>query len=232
MNLQFALLNASHEKEPASRNFRRELDIEFTEFDVRSGEIPTSVAFDAAIITGSPASVCADEPWIADLETWLTGAIEDGLPVLGVCFGQQVLVDALGGEVEHMGKYELGYHMIRHDPGARLFSSIDEWFTAFTAHSDEVVSLPPGAEPIAENNFSVHGFRRGNVFAVQFHPAFDMETAETVLEYKDVPEKQIAHVLDEITHDNYSSAREATRIFENFCEYVRAVRAEHDSATA
>jgi GMP synthase (glutamine-hydrolysing) len=232
MTLHFALLNASHDKEPAGRNFRRELDVEFTEFDVRSGEIPTDEAFDAALITGSPASVYADEPWIADVEEWLEGAIADGLPVLGVCFGQQVLADVLGGEVEHMGEYELGYHMIRHDPDSWLFEGVDEWFAAFTAHSDEVVELPPGAEVIAENNFSVHGFRKGHVFGVQFHPAFDMETAETVLEYKDVPEKQIEHVVDEITHDNYSSAREATQLFENFCEYVREVRAERDSATA
>ncbi len=224
VSLHFALLNASHEKEPASRNFRRELDVEFTEFDVRGGEIPTTDEFDAAVITGSPASARADEPWLDSLKDWLDGAIEDGMPVLGVCFGQQVLADVLGGEVEHIGKYELGYHMIRHDPDSRLFEGIDEWFSAFTAHSDEVVSLPPGSEPIAENNFSVHGFRKRHVFAVQFHPAFDMETAETVLEYKDVSEDQIEHVVDEITHDNYTSAREATQLFENFCEYVEDAR--------
>jgi GMP synthase (glutamine-hydrolysing) len=225
VSLHFALLNASHEKEPAGRNFRRELDVEFTEFDVRSGEIPTSDGFDAALITGSPASVSADEPWIEALEAWLDGAIEGGLPVLGVCFGQQILAAVLGGEVRDLGGYELGYHMIRHDLDSRLFSGIDEWFVAFTAHSDEVAELPPGAESIAANNFSVHGFRKGHVFAVQFHPAFDMETAETVLEYKDVSEGQIEHVVDEITHDNYTSAREATQVFENFCEYVREVRA-------
>lgn len=224
MSFQFALLNASHEKEPASRNFRRELDVEFTEFDVRSGELPTSTAFDAAVITGSPASVRADEPWLDRLKEWLAEAIEAEMPVLGVCFGQQVLAEVLGGEVEHMGKYELGYHMIRHDPDSRLFEGIDEWFTAFTAHSDEVVELPPGADAIAENNFAVHGFRKDHVFAVQFHPAFDMETAETVLEYKDVSEKQIEHVVDEITHDNYSSAQEATQLFDNFCEYIREMR--------
>lgn len=224
MSLHFALLNASHEKEPARRNFRREFDVEFTEFDVRSGDIPAGTTFDAALITGAPASVCADEPWLDSLKEWLEGAIEDGMPVLGVCFGQQVLADVLGGRVEHMGEYELGYHMIRHDPDSRLFEGIDEWFTAFTAHSDEVVELPPGADAIAENNFAVHGFRKGHVFAVQFHPAFDMETAETVLEYKNVSEKQIEHVVDEITHDNYSSAQEATQLFDNFCEYVREVR--------
>jgi GMP synthase (glutamine-hydrolysing) len=178
------------------------------------------------IITGSPASVHDDEPWIDALEAWVATAIDNGTPALGVCFGQQVLADVLGGEVKSMNRYEIGYHMIHHDPDSRLLAGIDEWFTAFTAHSDEVAELPPGAEPIAENNFSVHGFRKDHVFAVQFHPAFDKETAETVLEYKDISKTQIEHVLDEITHDNYSSAREATQLFDNFCEYVREEHTE------
>lgn len=228
----FALLNASHEKEPASRNFGREVDATLAEFDVRAGELPETNEFDAVIITGSPASVYDDEPWIDALEAWVATAIDDGIPTLGICFGQQVLADVLGGEVESTNRYEIGYHMIHHDPDSLLLAGIDEWFSAFTAHSDEVVELPPGAEPIAENNFSVHGFRKDHVFAIQFHPAFDEETAETVLEYKNVSETQIEHVLDEITHDNYSSAREATQLFENFCEYVREESTESASRTA
>jgi GMP synthase (glutamine-hydrolysing) len=224
MTTSFALLDTSHEKEPARQNIERELDGDITEFDVRAGDLPESVAFDGAIITGSPVSVRNDVSWIDALETWVTEAIDDELTILGICFGQQLLADVLGGEVESMGRYEVGYHMIQHTSDSRLFDGVDEWFTAFTAHSDEVVELPPGAEPIATNNFSVHGFRKNHVFAVQFHPAFDVETAETVLEYKDVDEQQIDHVIDEITHDNYASAREATQLFDNFREYVRENR--------
>lgn len=223
----FSLLNASHEKEPASRNFRRELGVDLTIFDVRGGELPEMERFDAAVITGSPASVCENAPWLDALEAWVTEAIDHGMPILGVCFGHQVLADVLGGNVEHMGEFEIGYHMIRHDPDARLFAGIDEWFTAFTAHSDEVITLPPGAKPIAENNFSIHAFRMDRVFAVQFHPEFDMETAEMVLEYKDVSETQIEHVLAETTHENYNTARDAKQLFENFCEYVHEVRSEN-----
>jgi GMP synthase (glutamine-hydrolysing) len=224
MALSFALLNASHEKEPAKQNIQRELDGDITEFDVRAGDLPETVAFDAAIITGSPASVLDDKSWIDAIEAWVEKAIDGELPILGICFGQQVLADVLGGEVADMETFEIGYHMIKHTPDSHLFDGIDEWFTAFTAHSDEVAELPPGAEPIATNNFSVHGFRNNHVFAVQFHPAFDMETAEMVLEYKDVDKKQIDHVLDEITQENYVTARETTQIFDNFSEYVRENR--------
>lgn len=232
MTTYFALLNASHEKEPAKQNIQRELGGDITEFDVRAGELPEIGVLDGAVITGSPASVRDDVSWIDALETWVVEAIDDGLPILGICFGQQVLADVLGGEVEEMGRFEIGYHMIHHAPDSRLFEGVNEWFTAFTAHSDEVVELPPGAETIATNNFSVHGFRKDHAFAVQFHPAFDMETAETVLEYKDIDEQQIDHVLDEITQHNYDSARDATKLFDNFYEYARENRSSASRTVA
>ena len=58
-----------------------------------------------------------------------------------------------------------------------LLSGLPERFTAFTTHSDEVAQLPPGATLIAENDYSVQGFRTGDVFCVQFHPEYDRETA-------------------------------------------------------
>jgi len=231
MSLRLALLNAAHDGEDNRRNFRRELDAELVEFDVTERELPESFAFDGCLVTGSRASVYWDEPWIADLESWVGEAIDRGLPFLGVCFGHQLLAHALGGTVEPMDDYEIGYRTVKHDGENPLMAGVDEAFTVFTTHSDRVAELPPGASQFAENDYGVHGFTKGDVFAVQFHPEYDTDTAEMVTSGKDLPEERIESVLDGITEENYRAACEAKQLFDNFTDHVRARRADEVPAS-
>jgi GMP synthase (glutamine-hydrolysing) len=215
--LRIALLNASAD-EDTPRNFRRELDADLVEFDVQE-TVPESFDFDGAVVTGSRASVYWDEPWIPPLKEWVATATERDLPVLGVCFGHQVLAEALGGTVEDMGEYEIGYREVEGEG-----TLLDDSMTVFTTHSDTVTELPPDAHQIAENDYGIHGFRVNNAFGVQFHPEYDMETARTVTRGKDLPDERIERVLDGITEANYAEACEAKTLFANFTEQVRAVR--------
>ena len=222
--LRIAFLNAAHEGEDTRRNFRRELDADLAEFDATGGELPEGFDFDGVVVSGSRSSVYWDEDWIQPTKAWVRDAVEAGLPCLGVCWGHQLLADVLGGEVDDMGEYEIGYREVEHTGDSRLFEGVDREFTAFTTHSDAVVDLPPGATEIATNDYSNHGFRKGNVFGVQFHPEYDAETAETVAKGKDLAEKRLDAVLDGITEENYRAACEAKLVFENFCEFAREVR--------
>jgi len=233
MSLRIALLNAAHDGAANRRNFRRELDADLVEYDVTERELPDTFAFDACLVTGSRASVYWDEPWIADLEAWVGEAIDRGLPFLGVCFGHQLLASALGGDVAPMDDYEIGYRTVEHDGETPLLSGVDESFTVFTTHSDAVVELPPDAELFAENDYGVHGFRRGDVFSVQFHPEYDTETAEEVTRGKDeLPDKRIQRVVDGITPENAAAACEAKQLFDNFTDYVRETERTAVDATA
>lgn len=224
MSLRIALLNAAHDGEDNRRNFRRELDADLVEYDVTERELPDSFAFDACLVTGSRASVYWDEPWIADLEAWVDDAIDEGLPFLGVCFGHQLLAHTLGGTVAPMDDYEIGYRTVEHDGANPLLDGVSEAFTVFTTHSDHVAELPPDAVKFAENGYGVHGFRKGDVFAVQFHPEYDPATAEDVASGKDLPDERIERVLDGITEENYRAACEAKQLFGNFTDYVRRQR--------
>ena len=221
--LRIALLNAAHSGDHTRRNFRREVDADLVEFDVADRELPDGFAFDGCIVTGSRASVYWDEPWIGELKQWVGDAVEAGLPFLGVCYGHQLLADVLGGRVEGMGDYEIGYRTVEHD-GSRLFEGVDEEFTVFTTHSDRVAELPPGADLIARNDYGIHGFRKDDVFTVQFHPEYDMETARTVTEGKDdqLSAERLQGVLDGVTEENFAAACEAKTLFDNFLDYVRA----------
>ena len=222
--LRIAFLNAAHGDTNTRRNFRRELDADLVEFDATERHLPDSFDFDAAVISGSRSSVYWDEDWISPLKSWVDDAIETGMPMLGICYGHQLLADVLGGDVRDMGEYEIGYRVVEHTGESVLFEGIDREFTAFTTHSDEVAELPPGATSIAENEYSNHGFRKGDVFGLQFHPEYDTDTAEEVTQGKDLAEERLQKVLDGINEENFTAACEAKLVFENFTEYVRDVQ--------
>ncbi|WP_137289071.1 type 1 glutamine amidotransferase [Natronorubrum halophilum] len=224
--LRIALLNAAYERDTTRKNFERELEAELVEFHCPSDELPETFEFDACVVTGSSASVYWDEPWIGALKAWVGEAVEAGLPFLGVCYGHQLLADVLGGRVEDMDEYEIGYRSIEHDGANRLLTGIDDRFTAFTTHSDRVARAPPGATVFARNEYGIHGFQQGRVFAVQFHPEYDATTAERVTAGKDgeLEAARIRAVLEGIDAESYEAACEAKRLFDNFTEFVREKR--------
>jgi GMP synthase (glutamine-hydrolysing) len=218
---RIALLNAAHDGADTRRNFRRELDADLVEYNATDRELPETTGFDGVVVTGSRASVYWDEPWISDLKDRVADLIDAGLPTLGICFGHQLLADVLGGRVEPMDEYEIGYRTVTHDGESALLAGIDEEFTTFTTHSDHVAAAPPGSDVFARNDYGIHGFRKSDVFGVQFHPEYDMATAESVTTGKDLPDERIARVLDGITEENYRAACEAKTLFANFTAYVR-----------
>ncbi|UPM42002.1 type 1 glutamine amidotransferase [Halocatena salina] len=226
VQLRFALLNASTTEAAipsTNRNFRRELDADLTEFLVSRGQLPDSFEFDGVIVTGSAASAYWEEDWIEDTREWIQGAHERGLPILGVCFGHQLLASALGGTVAEMDEFEIGYREVSHEDSP-LFSGIDDRFTVFITHGDRVIELPDGGERIAENEYGVHGFRVGHAFGVQFHPEYDMETAAAVTRRKEfLGEDRIESVLAGITDEQYAEACQAKQLFDNFTEYAAQI---------
>ncbi len=220
---RLALLNASYSGEDTSRNFRRELAADLAEFDVVAGQLPAGFDYDGAVVTGSAASVYWDEPWIDALLSWVREAVDRGLPHLGVCYGHQVLAEALGGTVEAMGAYEIGYNEVRRVGDSRLLADLPDEFVVFTTHRDAVTELPPGARPIAENRYGNHGFELDRVSTVQFHPEYDRRTAEAVTRGKDLDPERRRAVLDGITDERYARACEAKRLFDSFTAYAREV---------
>ncbi|ELY46101.1 type 1 glutamine amidotransferase [Natronorubrum sulfidifaciens] len=228
--LRLAVLNAAHQDQNTTRNFRRELDASLAEFNATEGEVPHGFEYDGAVVTGSRSSVYWDEDWIQATKEWVGDAIDRDIPFLGVCWGHQLLADVLGGTVEDMGAYEVGYSEIEHFGESRLFDGIEESFTAFTSHSDEVSQLPPGAAPLATNPYSNHGFRKDRVFGVQFHPEYDPKTARELVHRKELSDERRDSVLAEITRNNYQQACEAKLVFENFLEFVHEVKATDATA--
>jgi GMP synthase (glutamine-hydrolysing) len=213
---RIALLTAAHEPEETTRNFRRELDADLAEFHAKAGELPAHHDFDGVVVTGSKSSVYWDDDWIPPLVDYVADAHDADVPVLGVCFGHQVVAEALGGTVEDMGAFELGYREVERTTDDPVFEGVPETFTTFTTHGDTVTDLPPDATLLAENDYGVHAFRVGDSVGVQFHPEYDNDTAERLAREKDVEEARREDVLAGITPEAYDAACEAKRLFDNF----------------
>jgi GMP synthase (glutamine-hydrolysing) len=239
--LTVALLDASVGDTPAERNVRRELDVEVRAYKVSEGSFPPSPAaavdaFDAVVVSGSQTAVYDDDPWIAETEAWVRAVVDRGLPLLGICWGHQLLARATGGDVDPMGGYELGYVDVdllvpaEDDP---LFAGVDDPFVAFETHSDEVTRLPGAATPLAETGRALQAFRIANAWGVQFHPEYDLDTARWVTENKrgHLTDDRVDAILRTVTPERHAETAAAKRVFANFLAFVaeRRARAGHAS---
>lgn len=132
-----------------------------------------------AIITGSHAMVTDKAPWSEALAAWLRVAVASQVPVLGICYGHQLLAHALGGEVDyHPVGLEIGTVKVNLNENAAndlLFGDMPATFTAQAVHRQSVRKLPPGSTLLGGNDFEGHhAFRIGKcAWGIQFHPEFN-----------------------------------------------------------
>ncbi|MEO0649598.1 MAG: gamma-glutamyl-gamma-aminobutyrate hydrolase family protein [Planctomycetota bacterium] len=148
---------------------------------------PTSAEpFSAIFVTGSGASVCAPTPWVEAAAALMRDAAEREVPVLGICFGHQLLPYALFG-ASHVRKAptpELGWVEIERTREHPLLEGYGPRFTAFESHRDEVLLVDDELEVFARNEacavqaFQVRGLPH---YGVQFHPEMGLGEIEALI---------------------------------------------------
>ena len=164
-------------------------ELSLTVVDVENAELPgTPDDWDGIVVTGSPAMVSDRAGWSENTGAWLASAVARDIPVLGVCYGHQLLAHALGGEVGyHPDGRETGTHTVELLPDARsdaLFKDLPDHFPAHLTHRQSVLRLPAGAVLLGRNRFEPHqAFRIGScAWGVQFHPEFSDTIMRAYLE--------------------------------------------------
>jgi GMP synthase (glutamine-hydrolysing) len=147
---------------------------------VFEGETPPAPdGLAGVVVTGSSAMVSEREPWSEAAAAWLADAVASATPVLGICYGHQLLAHGLGGRVaQNPQGREIGSVEVSPLPAADGDALLGgDAFRAQTSHVEAVLELPPGATRLATTALDPnHAFRVGETaWGVQFHPEFDAD---------------------------------------------------------
>lgn len=181
------VLAAVHGDYPAFvRHWLAPIEARFRTYAVLDGEWPASPAdADLWVITGSRFGVYEDHPWIPPLETFIRACHAEGAKMFGICFGHQIIAQAMGGTVRKSGQgWGVGVHVyaVEDWPGPEETRPGDLRIQAY--HQDQVVAAPPSARRLATSAFCPNAglWYPGFAISVQGHPEFPVDYAEALIE--------------------------------------------------
>ena len=197
------------------------------QIDVFKGQsLPAAQNLSGVVVTGSPAMVSSRLDWSERTAQWLGKAVGAGLPILGVCYGHQLLAHALGGIVgPNPAGRQIGTvnsHIIDYKNKDELLDHLPSTFGVQSSHSEVVLELPRGAQRLAtsplDRNFAIRF--APNTWGVQFHPEFSARVTSDYIHYRaDAlreeglnPEQLLAKV---------TATAEAKTVLKRFTELVR-----------
>lgn len=214
--------------------------------DVTREEIPPLEGFAGVIVTGSVSAAYRQEPWMARLIPFLANLDPHETPVLGVCFGAQILAHARGGSViQNPEGWEIGGVTVEAVQAAStdpLFLGLPPVFGALATHEDRIEAMPPGAVLLAGNAHTpIQAFRIGSrLWGVQFHPEATREILSKLIRLRadqlsrdavahgEQTEAYVMRLLDSLRPGQVDQGR---RILDNFVSVCLRERLQGQGST-
>ena len=149
----------------------------FRTYRVVDGILPASVTeCDGWLITGSRHGAYEDHPWIPRLEAFIRDSYAAHVPLVGICFGHQIIAQAMGGKVE---KFAQGWAV-----GPTDYDFDGETITLNAWHQDQVTRKPEAAKVVASNAFCANAalLYDDRAFTVQAHPEFRSDFVDGLMQ--------------------------------------------------
>ena len=179
------------------------VDMEFPD-DIRDA--------DGWLITGSKHGAYEDIPFIPPLEDFIRKAYAANVPLVGVCFGHQIIAQALGGKVEKFGGgWAMGRQVYDFDDGE---VALNAW------HQDQVTEVPPDARVVGRNEFCPNAAfaYKGRAYSVQAHPEFDHDAVRLLL---DVRRASVTPELKQHVDDGLNQPVSNTRLADRIAAFFK-----------
>ena len=163
-------------------------DLEFSVYDVEQGEYPQDIdEVDAYLITGSKSSVYDDKPWIGTLINFVRELDSRHKKTVGICFGHQLVAQALGGKTEKSPKgWGVGLHTHRFASAPAWHDQGELGFDILVSHQDQVVKNASGAKVLAGSDFCENAVCQvgEHILTFQGHPEFVSDYSREIMEFR------------------------------------------------
>jgi len=179
---------------------------------VSDGEpFPDPATLEGIVITGSAAGVYDDFAWLDPLRAFIRDAYGRQTPMLGVCFGHQIMADALGGDVR---KSDKGWGLGRHTYGVKarpdFMRTAPSVLAVACSHQDQVIVPPRDAQVILASDFTPNAglaYRNGAALSFQPHPEFrdDYTVALAELRRGKAPDNVVETAVSSIATPSHSA---------------------------
>ncbi len=151
-------------------------DLEYVVYDVERGQYPADIdEVDAYLITGSKSGVYEDKPWITELMAFVRELHRRRKKLVGICFGHQLVAQALGGKTEKSPKgWGVGLHTHRFTTAPPWHDQVDLELDILVSHQDQVVEVAKDAKVLASSDFCENAVCQigDHILTFQGHPEF------------------------------------------------------------
>ena len=158
----------------------RALDQEIEVINIqKKAQLPNPENYSGIILTGSHATIMDREEWSERTAAWIPKVLEKKIPLLGICYGHQLIAHAMGGLVDNNPRgSEFGTMEITLTEAAKtdlLFENLPSKMVVHTGHSQSIVKLPQGAKILASSEMDPNTafFLPPSAWGVQFHPEYN-----------------------------------------------------------
>ena len=219
------------------RSFAEKQSVRFIEIDLHAGdEIPDLTLYDGLWVMGGSMNVWEEDkyPWLIEEKNAIKFAVQElNMPFLGICFGHQLLAEAIGGRAEKTDRYEIGLFEIKpteeglNHPLLQNLGGATEWVNV---HLVEVVRPPQGAIILATStNCKNHVMQVGKyAYSCQFHPEVCGHTLDGWMKIPGIPEsieellgeEGFAYFKSSVTENLPANNKASLTLFENWCDLV------------